>query len=193
MGMFDTIAFSKPIACATCGKLHLDTQTKQFEKIMTTYYVGDIVPTTVIHGVIEEIIVCDHDSGSDSSEKISFDQKVYLVIWHGIMINMTSSFEMAKTKLDSFGLGDLFFMYQSLYKERNDFQGKYERLRSWVKQYRKFQKLPKEKQQKIVSGDGGVLDFSYFSLLSHLKKEDPLLSFLEELEESDLSDKTLLF
>lgn len=201
MGMFDTIVFSKPIACATCGKLHRDTQTKQFDKAMTTYFVGDIVPTNVIHGVIEETIVCDHDSGSDSdsdsnsdsTDKISFDQKVYFVIWHGIMVSVSSSFEEAKIKLDSFGLGDLFFMYQLLYQERNDFQGKYERLRSWIKQYRKFQKLPKEKQQEIVSGDGGILDLSYFSLLSHLKKEDPFLSFLEELDEFDLSDKTLMF
>jgi len=169
MGMFDTIAFSKPIACATCGKLHRDTQTKLFEKTMTTYNVGDIVPITVIHGVIEETIVCDHDS---EGKQIFFDQKVYLVIWHGMLIDVTSSFEEAKTKLDSFGFGDLFLMYQLLYKQRNDFQAKYGRLRSWVKQYRKFQQLPKEKREKIVSGDGSLLEFPYFSLLSHLKEED---------------------
>lgn len=109
------------------------------------------------------------------------------------MVDVTSSLEGAKTKLDSFGFGDLFFLYQLLYKERNDFQAKYQRLRSWIKQYRKFQLLPKEKQQKIVSGDVTFPEFPYFSLLSHLKKEDPLFSFLEELDESDLSDKTLLF
>ncbi len=188
--MFDTIKFPRPIACATCGKLHEDAQTKQFEKMMTNYFVGDIVPTTVIHGVVEENLICDHDS---DGEKYSFDQKVYLVIWHGILIDVASSVEDARKKLDSFGFGDLFFLYQSLYKERNDFQAKYSRLRHWIESYREFQQLSKEEQQRIKSEDRKFMDFAYFNLLPHLNKEDPLLSFLEELDGLDLSDKTLLF
>jgi hypothetical protein len=51
--MFDTIKFPRQIACATCGKKHEDAQTKQFENTMAIYAVGDLVPTRVIHGVVE--------------------------------------------------------------------------------------------------------------------------------------------
>ena len=87
----------------------------------------------------------------------------------------------------------LFLLYQLLYKERNDYQGKYKRLKGFVKKYREFQQLPKEKQQKITSEEGAFLGFPYFFMVPHLKKVDPLLSFLEELEGLDLSDKTKLF
>ncbi len=190
MGMFDTVTFPKPIKCVTCGKLHLDVQTKQFEKTMTNFSVGDIVPTKVIHGVIEEILSCDHGSGG---EKYYFDQKCYFVIWHGILIDIAGNIEEAKTKLESFGVGDLFFLYQALFKERNNFQAKYQRLKSWVKSYREFQLLPKEEQQRIVSEDREFKDIAYIDLLPYLSNENPFLSFLEELEKSDLSDKTLLF
>jgi hypothetical protein len=190
MGMFDTIKFPKPIACTTCGKLHEDTQTKQFEKTMTIYIVGDMLPTTVIHGIVEETIVCDHDS---EKEKCSFDQKVYLVIWHGILIDVASSVEDARKKLDSFGFGDLFLLYQLLYKERNDFQAKYGRLRHWIKSYREFERLPMEEQRRIKSEDRKFMDFAYLNLFPHLNEEDPLLSFLEELDGLDLSDKTMFF
>ena len=188
--MFDTIKFPRPIACATCGKLHHDSQTKQFENTMTTYAVGDLVPTAVIHGIVEETILCDHDN---EKEKLSFDQKVYLVIWHCMLIDVASSEEEAMKKLDSFGFGDLFLLYQLLYKERNDFQAKYARLKRWTKSYREFERLSKEEQGRIKSEGRDFMDFAYFSLLPHLEKEDPFLSFLEELEGLDLSDKTMLF
>ncbi|TES97191.1 MAG: hypothetical protein E3J90_07215 [Promethearchaeota archaeon] len=190
MGMFDTVVFPKPIKCVTCGKLHLDVQTKQFDKTMTSYKVGDIVPTNVIHGVIEEILSCDHGS---EGEKYYFDQKCYFVIWHGILIEVAGNIDKAKNKLELFGVGDLFFLYQALFKERNDFQAKYRRLKSWVKSYREFEQLSKEEQQRIRSEDRELKDIGYIDLLPYLSEENPLLSFLEELEESDLSDKTLLF
>jgi len=190
MGMFDTIKFPRPIACATCGKMHEDAQTKQFENTMTIYAVGDLLPTRVIHGVVEETIICDHDS---EKMKCSFDQKVYLVIWHGMLIGVLSTVEEARKRLDSFGFGDLFLLYQLLYKERNDFQAKYSRLKRWVKSYREFERLPMEEQLRIKSEDRKFMDFAYFNLLPHLSKEDPFLSFLEELDGLDLSDKTMLF
>ena len=44
MGVYDTIIFKKPIVCE-CGNKIESTQIKEFECMMDTYHVGDMIPS----------------------------------------------------------------------------------------------------------------------------------------------------
>ena len=79
--MFDTIVFPAPIACRECAHPIASTQTKQFGCILDTYRVGDVIPhSPIVLGVLEEELYCE------SCRR--FDQKVYLTLWHSLLIGV---------------------------------------------------------------------------------------------------------
>ncbi|MBN1835028.1 MAG: hypothetical protein JW820_04200 [Spirochaetales bacterium] len=81
MGMFDTIVFPAPIACRQCGAPIVSTQTKQFGCLLDTYRVGDVIPhSPVVLGVLEEELYCEPCK--------RFDQKVYLTLWHSLLVGV---------------------------------------------------------------------------------------------------------
>jgi len=57
MGMYDTIIFEKPIICK-CGEKIESTLIKEFECMMDTYHVGDMIPSAQMFVLSEESDYC---------------------------------------------------------------------------------------------------------------------------------------
>ena len=57
MGMFDTIIFEKPIICKCGEKIEL-MLIKEFECMMDTYHVGDMIPSAPMFRLFEEWDYC---------------------------------------------------------------------------------------------------------------------------------------
>ena len=108
------------------------------------------------------------------------------MICQKILIDVVVTPEEGRKKLDSFGFGDLFLLYQRVYKERNDFKGKYVRLKKKIQTYVKYQNLSLEDKKKVWVGPPGSIP--YFRIIPHLDKKDPIASTISELDENDYSD-----
>ena len=92
--MFDTIAFPARIACRECGHSIASTQTKQFGCILDTYRVGEVIPhSPIVLGVLEEELCCETCR--------RFDQKVYLTLWHSLLIAVCQERAEAEHRLAS--------------------------------------------------------------------------------------------
>ena len=92
--MFDTIVFPSPIACVHCGAPIPSTQTKQFGCLLDTYRVGDVIPhSPVVLGVLEEELYCEPCR--------SFDQKIYLTLWHNLLTGIYEDRALAESRLAS--------------------------------------------------------------------------------------------
>ena len=191
MGLFDTIMFPKPIACKKCGKLHESTQTKQFENLMVTYSIGDIIPGNVMSGVIKETIFCDHGD-IENKENYSFDQPIFLVIWHNILTEIVEKLEEAENKLSKFSLGDLYILYRNLYLEKINYQVKYERLKNQTRILFEYLELPPEKQEKIRKGKNNTFDnIRYLRIIEHLDKKNPIEEIIQNLDGQKFTEKLI--
>lgn len=190
MGMFDVIHFEKEIRCAVCGKGHSSTQTKEFENLMIHYYVGDLVPGSVITGVIEETVYCDHkDTGHANEEYAS--QNVYIVLWHRILIGMIEEAEKGERLLAKFGLDDLYFLYERLFEKKNDFETKYKKLRQYAEIFSDYLNLSAEEKAKFKDKDKVLMSFPKMDILKYIEDKAPLRKLIEELESQEFKAKTL--
>ncbi len=184
MGMFDVIEFPKPIKCIKCGQDIKDTQTKQFENLMITYYIGDILPGNFINGIMAETLYCNHGN-KENRENMSYDQEIFLVIWHKILIEIAETMEEAEKKLSSFSIGDLYLLYENLFLEKSNFMIKYRKLKSSFKLYLKYLNLSKEEQEKVKNNNlDSFKKIHWFSIREALKSENPLEEIIKEIDKS---------
>ncbi len=181
---------SAPILCEKCGEEHFTTQTKHFENILTHYYVGDIVSGQLITGILEEFIFCEHKS-SESDLNTSFEQKIYLIIWQRILIDVVSNYEEGENKLRAFGIGDLYLLHQDMFQRKNDFEAKYTRIKSYIKTFSESFTLNSEEIQKFKQKANIFSTFPSMDLMGVIDKEKPLEELVNELEKMDFRQKTL--
>lgn len=59
MGMFDTVYFENPIACAVCQAPIASTQTKVFDCTLDNYRVGDCIAHAEEIRIVRENLYCD--------------------------------------------------------------------------------------------------------------------------------------
>jgi len=134
VGMFDEVHFPEPIKCTVCGKDISCIQTKIFEKMMEHYYVGDIVPGYFITAILRETLYCNYDKQHMES---NVEQEIFLVIWHRILIDIVENYEDAEMKLKTFGMKDLYVLFDQLRRERNRYRYYFNRMVEWVRTYLK--------------------------------------------------------
>jgi len=191
MGLFDTIMFPKPIICKKCGKTHESTQTKQFENLMVTYSVGDMVPGNVMSGVIQETIFCDHGD-IEKKENYSFDQPIFLVIWHNILTEIVENLKEAENKLSKFTLGDLYILYRNLYLEKINYQVKYERLKTQTRIFFEYLELSPEKQEEIRKGQVNTFNnIRYLHIIEYLDKKKPIEEIIKNLDDQKFTENLI--
>ncbi len=189
--MFDTIVFLKPIQCKECGADITSTQTKQFDNFMTQFEVGDILPGRMITGIIEESIYCKH-LPLEGKKDLSFDQKIFLVIYRNILIGVTESYELAEKQVNKFGFGELFLLYQDLHKKRDLYQAKYSRLRTWCTKYASYLNMDAKKKEGLEDMKG-LEAIQYSSLFPYVKVMNPLKEYIDELDEQNELNKSNIF
>jgi hypothetical protein len=183
MGLFDTVEFDKPIKCKVCGKEHTDVQTKQFENLMISYSVGDLLPCHIITGVLEEYFYCSHDD----EEKDLSKQKVYFVIWHNILVDVTETYGSAEKRLKSFGKGDLYLMYRDLCKKYKKYRYKFNAIKVWTRQYIEYSHLSEKERADLAESDSVNLSDVHIKYFAEelAKVNDTIEAFEKYLEDLD--------
>jgi len=101
MGMYDTIIFEKPIICK-CGEKIESTFIKEFECMMDTYHVGDMIPSAPMFVLSEE---------SDYCSKCKTETEFYMACSYGIYLGVYESYKTAKEAIDSFDMAKLLKFY----------------------------------------------------------------------------------
>jgi len=134
MGLYDTIILSTPINCVKCGNPIKKFQTKAFENALNSYRIGDVVnymcSSRVISGILEDGLYC--------RECESFDQLVYMVIYHMILIGVCGDKVKAHQKLREMNRADLIALYGALRQRKKLWKAKYKRLHYLVDSYRSY-------------------------------------------------------
>ena len=111
MGMFDTVHFAEPVACAICQAPIPSTQTKAFDSTLDDYRIGDCI------GHAEEIRVVREDLFCDACHAYN-KQFVYLVVYRGILIDIALDLPAAEPQLHSFSFERLLLWYHDQYAKR---------------------------------------------------------------------------
>ena len=111
MGMFDTIYFEQPIACAVCQAPISSTQTKSFECLMDDFRIGDCIGHAEEIRLVREGLYCEACQAIDQ-------QWVYLAVYRGILIDITLDRTTAEAQLRSFSFERLILWYHDLYAKR---------------------------------------------------------------------------
>lgn len=138
------------------------------------------ITETVHHGIIKESLYCDHDKKEESS----WDQEIFIVIWHGLLIDVVETYEDAEKKLFSFGQGDLYLMYQNMHNERNEYRYKFNAVVSWIEQYLDYEKLSDDEKEKLLKEKIKLWDFHTKWFAEKMRDSDaPFRDFLKELGE----------
>ncbi len=205
MGMFDTIIFDNPIKCELCGTQIESTQTKNFECLMESYYIGDIIQSTTITGIIQEELFCDNfknhpdyiASLKEIEEKeqavqtkedkkefhvIQFKhQSIFLVLWQQILIGMEETYENAENLLKSFNILQLSDLYRKNYEKKTENARQRQEIIIFGENYFKYLTLDPEEQEKIRNDEKGFKYFSFWHILPYLEDENPFHKFAEEL------------
>ena len=188
MGMFDTIIFPESIPCSFCGKLHNDTQTKQFENILIKYFIGDILPSKTITGIIKETFICIHES----MEKRVYEQDIYLVLWNHILINIVNNLEQANRFLANFGLNELCYLYVKIYHQKIDYETKYKKLKTYIRIYEEYLEMSIEEQEKFrEKSNKTFISFPEMEVIKHLGEKKTLEKLIQELDNMNYDEKSL--
>jgi len=204
MGIYDTIMFKVPIKCKLCGTPIASTQTKKFNPILRTYYVGDILETGIITGVVEEELFCPNyknhpqppqdlqnqnaevPENSLETEYLPIQkippQNVYLVVWHKILISIEETYEAAYQKITTFGIGDLFLIYEDLYVKQQTASSKFNRIKHWTSTYLKYLSLSEEDKSRIQNKELALENIQYYDILKYIGLENPFEEYLKDLE-----------
>jgi len=101
MGMYDTIIFEKPIICK-CGQKIESTLIKEFECMMDTYHVGDMIPSAPMFVLSEE---------SDYCSKCKTETEFYMACSYGVYLGVYESYKTAKEVIDTFDMAKLLKFY----------------------------------------------------------------------------------
>jgi hypothetical protein len=216
MGMFDTIIFENPIKCEICGALIESTQTKEFECMMETYYIGDIVRSSTITGIIKEELYCDNfqnhpdyiESKKELEEKeknaeteeekneisiIQFKiQSIFLVLWQRILIGIEEDYEKAEDLLKSVNILQLAELYQKIYDEMVENSQQREEIIAFGKYYFDFINLDSTEQEKVRNKDDKWEYFSYWRILPYLDDEKPFHKFVAEFKGKSKKHRSFL-
>lgn len=195
MGLYDTIIFPRPIKCRECGEEHLSTQTKQFENIMREFKVGDFVETQVLTGIIEDDFLCEHkEKEGENLTKPYYTQNIYYVVWHRILVDVCETQEQAEQRLRTFGLGELYFLYEQLHGERNDFETKYRKLKHYSQIYVEYLNKSEAEKEKFLKGKNEIFrSFQEMDVAEAIKegRVDPLKYLIDQLDQTKYPYKSL--
>jgi hypothetical protein len=101
MGMYDTIIFEEPIICK-CGQKIESTLIKEFECMMDTYHVGDMIPSAPMFVLSEE---------SDYCSKCNRETEFYVACSYGVYLGVYESYKIAKEAIDTFDMTKLLKFY----------------------------------------------------------------------------------
>ena len=161
MGMFDTIYFDQPLACAACQAPIASTQTKAFECLLDNFHIGDCVGHAEEIRIVRESLYCDACPAIDQ-------QFVYFVVYRGILVDVAPDLAAAEAQLRSFSCERLILWYHDQYARR--VAERHERweverfLRDVVAWYEEgYDRMtPEERAQKPMLG---LLFFRYHDLL----------------------------
>ncbi len=181
MGTPDTIYLDTPIKCTICGTLIDNVQSHQFADIMLYYFVGDVLEGSIISGVLEEEVFCPNYQKHPEQRPIT-PQVVYLAIWHHILISVEETHDIALKKVQTFGQGELYLLYEGMQKRRNEYRNNFNRLRNIVQTYASYLELPNSEQTKILAEDADLTTFFYHGIAKYLKEKSPLKAILLEIE-----------
>ena len=108
MGMFDTVYFENPIACAVCQAPIASTQTKAFDCTLDHYRVGDCIAHAEEIRIVRENLYCDACH--------AFNQQfVYLAIYRGILVDIALDLTTAEVQLRTFAFERLILWHHDLY------------------------------------------------------------------------------
>jgi len=195
MGMFDTIIFEKPIVCE-CGNKIESTQIKEFECMMDTYHVGDMIPSAPMFALFEEWEYC-----SKCKATIEF----YVACSYSIYLGVYSSYKEAKETIDSFGMEQLLKFYAQRVPNPN--RGMfYQSDKQFMERVVEFYDTPqpkKEKEGKFASLFSSIHDFKEETAIEAIKnylKRDELVRAIKsygtnrhslEIQYKIMDEKTL--
>ncbi len=170
MGMFDTVIFEKPIVCK-CGKKIESTQIKEFECMLDTYHVGDMIPSAPMFALFEEWDYC-----SNCKATIEF----YVACSYSIYLGVYSSYKEAKEAIDGFNMEKLLKFYAQRVPNQN--RGMFHQSdKQFMERVVKFYDAPKpkkEKENKFVALFSSLHDFKEETALEAIKnylKRDELV------------------
>ncbi len=170
MGMYDTIIFEKPIVCK-CGQKIESTQIKEFECMMDTYHVGDMIPSAPMFALFEEWDYC-----SNCKSMIEF----YVACSYSIYLGVYSSYKEAKEAIDGFNMEKLLKFYAQRVPNQNRgmFYQSDKRFMERVVEFYDSSEPKKEKEGKFASLFSSLHDFKEETALEAIKnylKQDELL------------------
>lgn len=191
MGLFDTIEFPNPIKCNECGKEHSSTQTKMFENLLNFYTVGDFLPGNMITGVLKESLYCNHD---DEEKESSWDQEIYLAVWHNILIGIFEDYDKAENKVRTFSQGDLYLLYQTLHEDRNKYRFKFNAVKHWTEDYIEYQQLTPKEREKLLREEHSLLNIHMKSFVEGIEEsKTPFKDYLKELDKRGNYNSQMFF
>jgi len=172
--MFDTIIFEKPIVCK-CGQKIESTQIKEFECMMDTYHIGDMISSAPIFALLEEWEYC-----SNCKATIEF----YVACSYSIYLGVYSSYKEAKEAIDGFNMEKLlkFYAQRVPNPNRGMFYQSDKRFMERVVEFYDAPKAKKEKENKFVALFSSLHDFKEETALEEIKnylKRDELVRAIE--------------
>ncbi|MBI5409374.1 MAG: hypothetical protein HZA14_08415 [Nitrospirae bacterium] len=108
--MFDTIYFDKPYLCPNCRAKIDSTQTKAFERTLTSFHVKDCISHAEEIRIVKEELFCNKCSEVTG-------RHVYIAVFRGILVGVGNSLQEARHMLNDMNLEKLILWYHDLYKK----------------------------------------------------------------------------
>jgi hypothetical protein len=146
MGLFDVIHFPKPISCVVCQAQITSTQTKAFDPLQNDFYIGYCVGHAEEIRIVREALYCDACHAIDQ-------QFVYLVVYRGILVDITTDLAAAQAQLGSFSFEKLILWYHDLSAQRDEERGQLDALTGFLHDVLRWfegkydQMLPEEQEK----------------------------------------------
>jgi hypothetical protein len=181
MGMFDTIHFEKPIACAVCQAEIPSIQTKAFECALDDFRIGDCVGHAEEIRIVRESLYCNACRTYDQ-------QWIYLVVYRGILTDIAFDLATAEAQLRTFSFERLLLWYHDLYakreherRERCEIEGFLRDVARWYEEG--YDQMPQEAREKHW-----LFFLRYRSLLE--KAASPIAVIRAYLDQREAPEKT---
>jgi len=180
MGLFDTVHLSEPIRLAECDKLVTEIQTKEFGNAMRDYFIGSVLDQSpVLIGVVEESVWCEpREEGGEGKL-----HPVYFAIWHRILAGVYLDSSEAEERLHTVDRLDLIAWMDQAQRESRQWQRRYHRLFSDVKEWQERRDEPKE------PADSKKRRFLFHRLPDEIMQApDPLAAILASHKKQETED-----
>jgi len=124
MGMFDAIVLDRAYECPACGKEIESVQTKEFERTLEDYRVGDCISHAEDIRIVKETLYCEACGALPAGH-------VYFVVNRGILAGIAGTLKEARDLLNGVNLEKMILWYHDLY-------GRYVTMRQEGRDYRNF-------------------------------------------------------